>query len=100
MAAVVDEQDVARTGRSDEAGEGGAYVLAGWLSVGVVGVDEDGDVILRETVTVDEAFVHPPNVVDASFELSLGSRIVASDQYRLFAIVSDSLFLSLSLCIL
>lgn len=82
MAAVVDEEEVAGLAGSDEMGEGAADVLAGGLDVGVVGVDEDGDVVLGEAVALDEAAVHLVDVVDAAFELSLGALVVATDQQR------------------
>ena len=83
VAAVVDEEDVAGASGIDEIREGGAYVVAGGLLVRIVGIDEDGDVIFGEAVTVDEARVHPPHIVDASFELGLGSGVVAADQNSL-----------------
>lgn len=83
VAAVVDEEEVAGLGGSEEIGEGATDVLAGGLEGVVVGVDEDGDVVLGEAVAVDEAAVHPVDVVDAALELGLGARVVAPDQQRL-----------------
>lgn len=82
MAAVVNEEEVPWLRRLDESGESLAGVLAGGLSVGVVAVDENGDVVLGETESLDKAVVHPLDVVDASSQLRLRSRIVASDQHR------------------
>lgn len=46
VAAVMDEEEIARLGGSDKIGKNASYVLASGLSVGVVSVDQDGDVIL------------------------------------------------------
>lgn len=83
MATVVDEEKVAGAGGIDEIGEAGADVVAGGLLVGIVGVYEDGDIILREAVTVGQARVHPPHIVDTSLQLRLGTRVVAADQHSL-----------------
>ena len=85
MAAVVDEEKVAWIGGSDETGKGRADVLAGGLGVGVVGINEDVDVVVGEAVTVDQTLMHPIDVVDASFELRLSSWVIASDQHRHFS---------------
>lgn len=80
MAAVVEEEDVPRPGGSDETGEGVSDVGTSGLGGGFIGVDEDSDVVFGETVAVDEALMHPLHVVDASFQLCLRSRVVASHQ--------------------
>lgn len=81
MAAIVDKKVVAGAGGFHEIGESAADVAACRLSVGIIGIDEDGDVILGEAVTVDEAAVHSPDVIDAAFELGFGARVVDSDQH-------------------
>lgn len=45
------------------------------LEVGVVRVDEGGDVLIGEAVAVDEVGVHPLHVVDAFLQLRLRSRV-------------------------
>ena len=78
MAAVVDEEEIAGLGFADEAGEGGADVLAGGLGVGVVGVDEDSDVFVVEAVALHQALPHPLHVVDAAPQLRLRLRVTRS----------------------
>ena len=53
MTAVVDEEEVAGVGRSDEVKDGAADVLAGRLETVGIGVDEDGDVVGGESVAID-----------------------------------------------
>lgn len=83
MAAVVDEEKVAGAGGIDEIVERGAYVVAGGLRVGIVGVYEHLNILLREAVAVDQASVHPAHIIDATLELRLGSGVVAADQHCL-----------------
>lgn len=78
MTAVVDKEDVAGLGRSDEIKDGAADVLAGRLNAIGMGIDEDGDVVLGESVTIDEAVVHTIDIVDAALEFGLGSLVIAS----------------------
>lgn len=85
MATVVDEEKVAWIGGSDETGKGGADVLACRLGIGVVGIDQDVDVVLGEAIAFDQTLMHPFNVVDASSELGLGSWVIASDQHGLLS---------------
>lgn len=83
MAAVVDKEDVAGIGRSDEVGDGPADVSAGGLSVGGIRVDQNLDVIFTEAISVHKAAVHPLHVVNAALQLCLGSLVVASYQHCL-----------------
>lgn len=96
VAAVVDEEEVAGLGRSDEIMHGAADVLAGGLNAIGIGVDEDGDVVLGEAIAVDEAVVHSFDIVDAALELSLGSLVIASNQQRLLPHDSRQLSFSFS----
>lgn len=95
VAAVVDEEDVAGFGRSDEIKEGAANVLAGRLNAIGIGVDEDGDVVLGEAEAIEEGVVHSVDIVDAALELSLGSLVIASYQHCLLP--HDLLCVSLTL---
>lgn len=83
MSTVVDKKHVTGIGRSDQLGDGPADVFPGGLSVGVVGVDQNLDVILGEAVAIDEAGVHAIHVVNAALEFGLGAWVVAADQHRL-----------------
>src|SRR5262249_50921596 len=83
MSTVVHEEQVPRLSRSHKIREGKADVLAGRLSVGVVGVDQDGDVVFRETIAIEEAAVSPPDIVDTTLEFGLGAGVVAAYQHRL-----------------
>lgn len=96
MAAIVNKKEVARGGGFDQIGESAADVAAGWLGVGIVGVDEDGDVVLGEAVTVDETAVHSPDVIDAAFEFGFGARVVDSDQHCFPRHISPTLSLQRS----
>lgn len=53
MAAVVEEEDVAGPGGSDETGESVSDVGTSRLGGGFIGVDEDSDVVFGETVAID-----------------------------------------------
>lgn len=99
MSTVVDKKHVTGIGRSDQVGDGPADVFPGGLSVGVVGVDQNLDVILGKTVAIDEAGVHAIHVVNAALEFGLGAWVVAANQHRFlrhFSIVK--LNTALSLC--
>lgn len=97
MAAIVNKKVIAGAGGFDQIGESAPNVVAGRLGVGIVGVDEDGDVVLREAVTVDEAAVHSPDVIDAAFEFGFGAGVVDSDQHCFSRHISLTLSLSLTL---
>ena len=84
MSAVMHEQHVPRPRRSYESGQRWPNVFPRGLRVGFVRVDQNGDVVFGETVSIDEAAVHPPHVVYASFQLRLCSRVVYSDQNGFF----------------
>lgn len=77
VAAVVEEEVVAGAGEGDEFGDGAADVGSRGLGIGLVGVDEDSDVLLRKAVALHQAPVHPPHVVDATLQLRLRPRVVA-----------------------
>jgi len=80
----VHEQHVSGLRRSDQRGQRRPDVLPRGLRVRFVRVDQHGDVVFGEAVTLDEALAHPPHVVYATFELRLGARVVDSDQHCLF----------------
>lgn len=82
MAAVVHEQNVAGLGGGHQIGEGGADVPAGGLRFVTIRVNEDGDMLRRKAVSVEQAAVHPPHIVDAPLQLRLGARVVAAYQHR------------------
>lgn len=89
VAAVMHEEDVSRLGVGDEASEGAADVSSGWHGVGVICVDEDGDVVLGEPEALHQAAAHTLDVVDAAAQLGLGARVVAPDQDRLLPHAED-----------
>ncbi|GER33846.1 interferon regulatory factor 6, partial [Striga asiatica] len=82
VAAVADEEEVSGPGRIDQIRKCGPDVVARGLGVGIVAVNEDGDVVLGEAVAVDEAGIHSADIVDAVSELRLCSGVVAADQHR------------------
>ncbi|GER52790.1 glutamate--tRNA ligase [Striga asiatica] len=82
VAAVVDEQEVAAPGRINQIGKCSTDVAARGLGAGLVCVDEYRDVVRRETVALDEAAVHSLDIVDATSQLRLCPRVIASDQHR------------------
>lgn len=99
MATVMEEEVIAGLGGGDEVAEGPADVGAGGLSVGSVGVDEDGDVSVVEAELLHQGAVHPVDVVDAALEFGLGARVVATHQHRsLSRHESLPLFASLRRC--
>lgn len=79
MATVVNKEKVAGIGGSDETRKGGADILAGGLGIGIISINQDFDVVLRESIAPDQTLMHPFNVVDASSELCLSSWVIASD---------------------
>lgn len=98
MSTVVDKKHVTGIGRSDQLGDGPADVFPGGLSVGVVGVDQNLDVMLGEAVAIDEAGVHAIDVVNAALEFGLGAWVVAANQHRFlrhFSIVLEHCSFSL-----
>lgn len=83
MAAVMEEEEVPGLGGGYQIRHGAADVSSGRRGEALVGVDEDGDVLLGEAESLHQAPAHPRHVVDASPQLRLRAGVVAAHQQRL-----------------
>ncbi|KAI3510817.1 hypothetical protein L1887_17954 [Cichorium endivia] len=73
VATVLDAEEVTRLHRSDEFGECLTDVTACRLGIRVVCIDKDFDIVLGESLMINQTTVHSLYVIDASPELRLGT---------------------------
>ena len=77
MATIVEEEDIPGSSLRNKVMERSLDVGTCRLPVLTISIDEDGDVGFSKPKPLDEALMDAIHIVDATVELSFGSRVVA-----------------------